>query len=237
MSVLGALNAAVGGMDAQAAALSAISNNVANSQTVGFKETDTSFVSYVTQASATAEAPGQVVALPEYENALQGTVTSVSNPTSLAIAGNGFFPVQMPVGDPGSGNMTSQPDAILYPGRRFLPERQRQPGKFRRLRAGRLSRDECRGDHFQYQHAGSDPDQPGPVPAGRHNTVGITANLGATPPAGTTSYSSTVQIYDAGGNEQTLNLTWSQVAGTPPAPVGTNNVSARTTRLSRTNGR
>src|ERR1700761_1240308 len=106
MSVLGALNAAVGGMDAQAAALSAISNNVANSQTVGFKETNTAFVNYVTEASATAEAPGQVVALPEYENTLDGTVTSTGNSTSLAISGNGFFPVSQPVGTPGSGNVT-----------------------------------------------------------------------------------------------------------------------------------
>ena len=54
MSVLGSLNTGVSGMDAQAAALSAISNNVANSQTIGYKETNTSFVDYVTQATATS---------------------------------------------------------------------------------------------------------------------------------------------------------------------------------------
>src|ERR1700742_3961209 len=103
MSLLGALNAGVGGMDAQAAALTAISNNVANSQTVGFKETDTSFLDYVTQASATAEAPGAVVALPQYMNSVEGTVPQVSDPTSLAVSGNGFFAVQLPIGTSATG--------------------------------------------------------------------------------------------------------------------------------------
>ena len=94
MSLLGSLNTAVGGMNAQSAALSSISNNVANSQTVGFKETDTSFIDYLTDPANNSYTGGAVAAFASYTNSQQGTITQVSNPTSLAISGNGFFAVQ-----------------------------------------------------------------------------------------------------------------------------------------------
>jgi flagellar hook protein FlgE len=225
MSVLGALNAAVGGMDAQAVALSAISNNVANSQTVGFKETDTSFLDYVTQASATSEAPGAVVALPEYENSVQGTVTQVSNPTSLAVSGNGFFPVQLPTGTSGAGTATFSPQQYYT-----------QAGDFSLNNAGNLQNSEgyvldgypaanAAGTSFNTNVLQPIQISEAPSPPLPTSAVALSANLGATPPAGTTSYTSTAQIYDAGGNEQTLNLNWSQVTATGPVS-STNVVSA-----------
>jgi flagellar hook protein FlgE len=225
MSVLGALNAAVGGMDAQAAALSAISNNVANSETVGFKETDTSFLDYVTQANATSEAPGQVVALPEYQNSVQGTVTQVSNPTSLAVSGNGFFPVQLPIGTAGTGGVTYSPDQYYT-----------QAGDFSLNNNGNLENSEgyvldgypatnAAGTAFNTNALGPIQVSQAPSPPIATTTVGLSANLGATPPAGTTSYTSTAQIYDAGGNAQTLNLNWSQVTAAGPVSA-TNLVSA-----------
>jgi flagellar hook protein FlgE len=211
-------------MDAQAAALSAISNNVANSETVGFKETDTSFLDYVTQANATSEAPGQVVALPEYENAVQGTVTQVSNPTSLAVSGNGFFPVQLPIGSAGTGAVTYSPDQYYT-----------QAGDFSLNANGNLENSEgyvldgypanAAGTAFNTNALGPIQVSQAPSPPVATTTVGLSANLGATPPAGTTSYTSTAQIYDAGGNEQTLNLNWSQVTATGPVSA-TNVVSA-----------
>jgi flagellar hook protein FlgE len=206
-------------MDAQAAALSAISNNVANSQTVGFKGTNTSFLNYVTEASATSEAPGAVVALPEYTNTVQGTITQVSNPTSLAVSGNGFFPVQLPTGPSGSGA--------------FSPEQYyTQAGDFSLNNAGNLQNSEgyvldgypanAAGTAFNTNALGPIQISQAPSPPVATSTVGVTANLGATPPAGTTSYSSTVQIYDAGGNQQNLNLNWSQVAANGLPVTATN---------------
>jgi flagellar hook protein FlgE len=227
MSVLGALNAAVGGMDAQAAALSAISNNVANSQTVGFKETGTSFVNYVTQASATAEAPGQVVALPEYENSIAGTVTSTGVSTSLAISGNGFFAVSQPVGTPGSGNVTYSPTQYYT-----------QAGDFSLNANGNLENSEgyvldgypasnAAGTAFNTNALAPIQISEAPSPPVPTTQVGLGANIGSTPPAGTTSYSSTADIYDAGGNQQTLNMTWTQVTAAGPVsatnPISTTN--------------
>jgi flagellar hook protein FlgE len=52
VSVFSALNTAVSGLTAQSVAFSNISNNISNSQTVGYKAVDTSFSNYVEAAGA-----------------------------------------------------------------------------------------------------------------------------------------------------------------------------------------
>jgi len=47
MSLYSSMNTALSGMSAQSRALGHISDNVANTQTTGFKRTDTNFVSYI----------------------------------------------------------------------------------------------------------------------------------------------------------------------------------------------
>ena len=94
MSIFGALYTAVSGLTAQSAAFSNISNNVANSQTVGFKQTDTDFTNYLTPGSVLASQSGSVVAIDQSTNNVQGTVTASTDSTALAISGNGFFAVQ-----------------------------------------------------------------------------------------------------------------------------------------------
>ena len=93
MSLFGALSTAVSGLNGQSAAFSNISDNIANSQTVGFKGTDTAFLDYVTDSSATTNDSGSVLAVPLYQNNVQGTISQTSNPLSFAINGAGFFPV------------------------------------------------------------------------------------------------------------------------------------------------
>jgi flagellar hook protein FlgE len=87
------MNTAISGLSSQSANFGNISDNIANSQTVGFKGVDTSFLDYITTSSATENSPGAVVALPEYTNTVQGTVTQTNNPLALAISGGGFFSV------------------------------------------------------------------------------------------------------------------------------------------------
>jgi flagellar hook protein FlgE len=58
------------------------------------------------------------------------------------------------------------------------------------------------------------------------STITLAANLPAVPPAGTTNYSSTVQVIDAAGNAQNVVMNWAQVnpsATTPPAPISAAN--------------
>lgn len=98
MSLFGAMNTAISGLAAQANAFANISDNVANSQTVGFKRVDTSFIDYLTTSNATENDSGAVVARPDYVNNVQGTVTQTDNPLGLAIAGQGFFAVSQQIG-------------------------------------------------------------------------------------------------------------------------------------------
>ena len=53
MSLFGAINTAVSGLTAQSTSFGNISEDVANSQTVGFKRVDTSFTDYLTTSTAT----------------------------------------------------------------------------------------------------------------------------------------------------------------------------------------
>ena len=52
MSLFGAMNTAISGLNSQSAAVSNISENVANSQTVGFKRVDTTFQDILTESTA-----------------------------------------------------------------------------------------------------------------------------------------------------------------------------------------
>jgi predicted O-linked N-acetylglucosamine transferase (SPINDLY family) len=65
MSLFGAMTTAISGLTAQSNAFSNISDNVANSQTVGYKRVDTSFIDYLTTSSRTQNDSGAVVALPD----------------------------------------------------------------------------------------------------------------------------------------------------------------------------
>src|SRR5690242_19441854 len=71
---------AVSGMAAQSSAFGNISHNVANSQTVGCKRVDTSFIDYLTTSTAEVNDSGSVITRPDYKNTVQGTITQVDNP-------------------------------------------------------------------------------------------------------------------------------------------------------------
>ena len=106
MSLFGALNTAVSGLSAQSAAFGNISDNVANSQTTGYKAVNTSFIDYLTTSTATDNEPGSVSARPDYTNTVQGTITQSSDPLAMAISGQGFFAVSEAAGT----SVTGQPE-------------------------------------------------------------------------------------------------------------------------------
>ncbi|WP_428377486.1 flagellar hook protein FlgE [Lichenicoccus sp.] len=93
MSIFSAMDTAVSGLTAQSLAFSNISNNISNSQTVGYKATSTSFADYVEASSAIAGQSSSVVATTQYANQAQGTITASSANGALAINGSGFFAV------------------------------------------------------------------------------------------------------------------------------------------------
>ena len=94
MSIFGAMNASIAGLGAQANALGIISDNIANSNTIGFKGSNATFSTLVTQnATQNAYSPGGVKSLPIAINEAQGLLQSSANKTDIAVAGNGFFVV------------------------------------------------------------------------------------------------------------------------------------------------
>jgi flagellar hook protein FlgE len=105
MSILGALYSAVSGLTASSNALGMISDNISNSNTVGYKETSTNFETLVTQASGatTLYSPGGVQSSPVYNIDNQGVMQSTNSPTDLAMSGHGFFVVNTNPGGAASG--------------------------------------------------------------------------------------------------------------------------------------
>ncbi len=214
MSIFGAMNSAISGLTSQSDAFGNISDNVANSQTVGFKRVDTSFVDYLTTSTPIQNEPGAVVAQPDYVNDVQGAITQTGIPLNLAIAGQGFFAVSQQTGQV-AGRPTFSPQQFY-------------------TRAGDFS---LNSQGYMINSAGqylngwpADPvthvvDQNAlapiqitqtalnPVPTAN---VDLSANLPATPAAGTATLASPIAsditVYDALGTAHSVSLAWSQNA-------------------------
>ncbi len=98
MGIFDALTTAVAGLQAQSFALQNISGNIANSQTTGYKETDTSFQDLVAQAALNQQTTNGVIADSVATNNVQGTINSTQVSTDMAINGDGWFVVAQPTG-------------------------------------------------------------------------------------------------------------------------------------------
>jgi flagellar hook protein FlgE len=95
MGIFDALNTAVGGLQAQSFALQNISGNIANASTVGYKGIDTTFEDLVPDSTTPSKQnAGGVTALAQQTITTQGTVSTTTVGTNMAINGDGFFSVQ-----------------------------------------------------------------------------------------------------------------------------------------------
>ncbi|WP_424814662.1 flagellar hook protein FlgE [Roseococcus sp. YIM B11640] len=230
MSLFGAMTTAISGLNAQSRSLGHISDNLANSQTVGFKRVDTNFVDLVTQSNATLHAPGSVMARPDYTNTIQGTIEQSENALALAIGGQGFFSVAMA--------RSAQDGSVAFDERQFYT----RAGDFRMDSEGYL----VNGSNYYLQgwpvdtSGVVDRTTVGPIRVSQSvfnpiatSSIDIAANLPALDPpavpADAKSFSTQVQVYDQLGTLHPLTLTFSQTpAGTPrswqmsisPSPAG-----------------
>jgi flagellar hook protein FlgE len=209
MSLFGAMSTAISGLSAQSSAFSNISDNVANSQTVGFKRTDTSFSDYLTTSSATVNESGAVVARPDYVNSVQGTISQTDNPLGLAIAGQGFFPVSQQ-----NGEVNNQPT--------FSPQQYyTRAGDFKMDKNGFVvnsAGDFLNGWSVDPTAGTVNRNALSPIQVSQtvfnpvaSTQVTLSANLPATPTAGS-PISSQIQVYDALGTAHMVSLDWTQNA-------------------------
>ena len=94
MSLFGALTSGVSGLTAQSSAMGAISDNITNVSTIGYKNTRVDFQTLVTaQTSATLYSAGGVQSSPRQDTGVQGLLKSTDSQTDLSLSGSGFFVV------------------------------------------------------------------------------------------------------------------------------------------------
>jgi flagellar hook protein FlgE len=212
MSLFGAIGTAISGLGSQSAAFGNISDNVANSQTTGFKRIDTSFEDYLTTSTAQENESGAVVAQPDYINNVQGSITQTDNPLALAIAGQGFFAVSQATGVNNGvpsfqaqqyytrdGNLTMNSNGYLV----------NDAGQY----LNGWSVDSNTNVVNQNTLAPIQVTQTGYNPVAT-SAVTLSANLPATPAANTATaaspLSSDITVYDSLGTSHVVTLNWAQ---------------------------
>ena len=220
MSLFGAMNTAISGMSAQSSAFGNISDNVANSQTLGYKRVDTSFIDYLTTSTASNNIPGAVVTRPDYVNNVEGTITQTDNPLALAITGQGFFAVSKQ-----AGTVNNLPTFELQ-------KEYTRAGDFKMNKSGFLVN--SAGLYLNGWPVTTDPttgvnvvnqNTLAPIQVSQTvfnpiatTNVNLSANLPATPAAGTATatspITSDINVYDTQGTQHTVTLKW-QLLSTP----------------------
>ncbi|HQT85345.1 MAG: flagellar hook protein FlgE [Acidiphilium sp. 37-64-53] len=209
MSIFGALDTSVSGMQAQSSAFTNISDNIANSQTTGYKGVDTNFINYLTQSSSTSNGADSVIARPDYSNTVAGTITQSTNPLALAISGQGYFNVSDPVSSTASSSATQNFQTQQYYTR---------SGDFKLNKQGYLVNGTgayLNGWSINTTNGVVNTSSLAPIqisqattPPIATSTVTLSASLPTTP--ATSPVSTQVDIYDSLGNLQQLNLSWTQ---------------------------
>ncbi|MDX2485524.1 MAG: flagellar hook protein FlgE [Pseudodonghicola sp.] len=115
MSISSALQTGVSGLQSNSKAVSGISENIANSNTVGYKR---GFTHFVTSSAAGADGSGvlSVSAVEELEMSRAGGLISTNSATDMAISGSGFFTVSL------RPDETVQTNYLLTRAGSFLPD-------------------------------------------------------------------------------------------------------------------
>nr|WP_294914148.1 flagellar hook protein FlgE [uncultured Neokomagataea sp.] len=215
MSIFNALNTAVSGLNAQSHAFGDLSNNIANSQTVGYKASGTSFSDYVTaQNKGSVQGASDSVAATTNQNTeYQGSITTSNNPLGMAISGRGFFSVVAANGSGSPQGGTSFGSQNLYT----------RNGDFSENKDGYLVNTSgyyLQG--YQVQSGGGLSSTAAPIQV--PNTISfqptkstaltVSGSIGSTTTTGAAS-TSTGTAYDAQGTAHNITLKWQQSSTDP----------------------
>lgn len=218
MSLFGALTTADAGLSAQQAAIGNISQNVANSQTIGYKGIGTSFEELVTNSNQNYNAPGGVIASPVYQNNISGTLASSQTATNLAVSGAGFFAVAAPTT---SGTTSAPNTATTYYTRRG--DFQLDQNDYLVNGAGYY----LQGYQVNPQTNVTNTSALVPIQVSQlvnapvaTSAVKLSANLPASATASSSFSPTTISVYDALGVSHTMSITFAPVTtGTPAVAV------------------
>lgn len=210
MSIFSALNTAVTGLNAQSNAMSNISDNIANTRTVGYKRVDTNFSTLVTSSDSRYHQSGGVRAAPAFMHDVQGNMQQSQVNSHIAVTGSGFFSVSLPERIDPTNNSVSFRNTNYY------------------TRAGDFTLDK---NGFMVNSSGYYLNGwPVDASTGVTNTaatqpirisqlldspvatdnVQYAANLPALVDDGTELPPNSIQIFDAVGNQRTLQFVWTK---------------------------
>lgn len=216
MSIGWSMTTSLSGLNAFSRAIGHISDNISNTQTLGYKRVDTDFRSFLTTSTVRRHDPGGVVATPNFRHSQSGQITISQYDTAFAIDGQGFIPVKVPFERGGQLIFSDAEVPMAYT----------RAGDFRMDRNGYLVN--SAGHYLMARNllpgatggaaaalvpAQFDPVRDGSSPARATTRIDFNANL----PAGSTrAQTNDVQFFDPQGSLQTLSMAWTrQVA--PPA--------------------
>jgi len=205
-SISSALNAAVSGLQAEGAAITAVSENIANANTTAYKTASVNFQELVTGSGINAS--GGVLYSNTSNVGVAGQITSTATDTNIAINGQGFFVV--------SGNLTNKPSAYTYS----------RNGTFSTDKSGYLVNNEG------FYLLGQATNSAGAVTAANQNDINSLAPINvnaikgaAKPTANITekinlpadattsgSFQSSAEVFDSLGVSNTVVQTWTKTA-------------------------
>jgi flagellar hook protein FlgE len=201
MSLFGALNIGVAGLDAFSNAMSVTSSNIANVNTVGYKASSNDFATLLSNTIDTTDSASGVVQSATQNVTQQGILQAASSTTDLGIQGNGFFVVNQDAD--GSG-------AQLYT----------RVGSFSPDANGNL---ENANGYYLMGYA-TDPSGATDTTLSSINvdglsgkaqattTMSLQANLQSSTAAGAPAFSRTVNVYDSQGGQQPLTFNFTKSA-------------------------
>ncbi len=211
MSLFSAMRSGVSGMSAQSSRMAAISDNISNSATVGYKRAAVDFSTLVTSSSSkTSYSAGGVRANTHYQVLKDGTIQGTQSAYDMAIDGRGFFVVANR-----SGNALGTPEYSLTRAGSFLPDDEgnlrNSAGEY--LQAWKLAPDgtmptvsKTRFDDLEAVNVGNLA-----YGGSRTTQLGFSGNLPAQAGNGAT-FSTTTSFYDGLGTARDLELTWTKTA-------------------------
>ena len=213
MSLRNAMNAGVSGLSSEARALGVVGDNVANVNTVGFKQSRAIFENVLGGAVGSPDSPGAGVRIARTQQIFgQGSLLTTGEPTDMAISGDGFFVVEGSVdGVDGTfytraGQTTVRNDGTLVNSQGLAVQGYRSNGD---------------GTFSSTLGAIQIPTTGLPPRATGRMTVGANLDATATTPTapwdvnnpGTTSnFSTTMTVYDSLGNGHAVNVYFRRTA-------------------------
>jgi flagellar hook protein FlgE len=207
MSIYGAMYSGVSGLMAEDDALGVIGNNLANTNTVGFKESRAIFETVLGGTVGEVGAVGGGVRMATAQQVFaEGSLQNTGQPTDVAISGDGFFVVNGNVGGV-SGNYYTRAGqtSLSANGTLVNPDGM----AFQGYMANGNGTFSTSMTNIQVDTAA--------IPPQPSKTLTITANLDstATPPtlpwdpqnpANTSNFSTSLQVYDSLGNAHTMSV-------------------------------